>query len=81
MGPNFKDPTVFSISDSYRESSYETPLMCLQPGVDPLIEIERFAKSRKKAETMKVISLGQGQNKVAEHLLQEARKHGYWIVL
>lgn len=81
LGTNFKNPTSFSIANSYNDSNIETPLMFLMPGVDPMIEIERFAKYRNKLETMRVVSLGQGQNKQAENLVQEARKHGHWIVL
>ena len=44
MGPNFKNVPVFNLHSSYDESNPETPLMFLLPGVDPMIELERFAK-------------------------------------
>jgi hypothetical protein len=44
MGPNFKNVPEFNLRSSYDESNPETPLMFLLPGVDPMIELERFAK-------------------------------------
>ena len=58
MGQRFLSPPIFDIEQSYNDSNHSTPLIFILPGTDPLNQLTQFATSKKKRETMKVISLG-----------------------
>jgi len=60
MGEEFLNPPVFDIEQSYKDSSAITPLIFMLPGEDPMQSIMSFANMKKKGETMRTISLGQG---------------------
>ncbi|VEL10084.1 unnamed protein product [Protopolystoma xenopodis] len=72
-------------SKSYRESSPNVPIFfILSPGVDPLADVEQLGEklgfSFDKGNFHN-ISLGQGQEIVAELTLERAAKEGHWVVL
>ena len=72
-------------SVSYEESGRETAIFfILSPGVDPLKDVEKLGHKlgfSVEEENFHNISLGQGQESVAETALDIAAKNGHWIVL
>jgi dynein heavy chain len=56
-------------------------LIFVLPGADPLQALTAFAKRKKKLESLRSISLGQGQGAKAEQAIAEARKAGGWVLL
>lgn len=66
QGEAFLNPPLFNIERSYQDSSPATPLIFILPGADPLQALISFAQKKKKYETLKTISLGQGQGAKAE---------------
>ena len=69
----------------YEESTKSTPIFfILSPGVDPLKEVETLGKKlgyTSQAGKFYNISLGQGQEIIAENALEISAKEGDWIVL
>lgn len=72
-------------SKSYEESGPATPVFfILSPGVDPLKDVEALGKKlgfTTDANNFHNISLGQGQEVVAEQALDMAAKEGHWVIL
>ena len=70
---------------SYEESGPATPIFfILSPGVDPLKDVEALGKKlgfTGDNHNFRNISLGQGQEVVAEEAMDEAAKQGHWVVL
>lgn len=70
---------------SFEETSNVTPVFfILSPGVDPLKDVEALGK--KLGYTMDKgnfhnVSLGQGQEIVAENALDVAGEKGHWVIL
>lgn len=58
QGEEYLSPPLFDIERSFEDSSPATPLIFVLPGADPLQALTLFAKSKKKSETLKTISLG-----------------------
>ena len=72
-------------SRSYEETTPSTPVFfILSPGVDPLKDVEKVGKTlgfTMDNKNFHNISLGQGQEIVAEHAMELAAKEGHWVVL
>ena len=70
---------------SYEESGPETPVFfILSPGVDPLKDVEALGKKMGFTgdnRNFHNISLGQGQEIVAEQAMDLAAKEGHWVIL
>ncbi|XP_065418969.1 dynein axonemal heavy chain 17 isoform X1 [Chrysemys picta bellii] len=85
MGSKFVEGRSVEFSKSYEESSPSTAIFfILSPGVDPLKDVE--ALGRKLGFTIdngKIhnVSLGQGQEVVAENALDVAAVQGHWVIL
>ncbi|XP_059684255.1 dynein axonemal heavy chain 17 [Gavia stellata] len=85
MGSKFVEGRSVELSKAYEESSPSTPLFfILSPGVDPLKDVE--ALGRKLNFTIDNgrihnVSLGQGQEAVAEQALAVAAAQGHWVIL
>jgi dynein heavy chain len=60
MGSNYLNPPLFDIERSFEDSSSTVPLIFVLPGADPLVSLTSFARRKKKLETLKQVSLGQG---------------------
>ncbi|XP_076032504.1 dynein heavy chain at 93AB [Oratosquilla oratoria] len=85
MGRKYVEGKNIEFSQSYEESSPSTPIFfILSPGVDPLKDVERlgqqlgFSCDNRKLHN---VSLGQGQERVAEEALGVAAKGGHWVIL
>lgn len=72
-------------SKSYEETGPGTPVFfILSPGVDPLKDVEALGKKigfTFDNNNFHNISLGQGQEVVAEQAMDLAAKEGHWVVL
>lgn len=85
MGSQYVENRSVEFAVSYEESSPGTPIFfILSPGVDPLKDVEALGKKlgfTTDANNLHSVSLGQGQEIVAERALDLASKEGHWVVL
>ncbi|KAJ7315905.1 hypothetical protein JRQ81_002067 [Phrynocephalus forsythii] len=85
MGSKFVEGRSVEFSKSYEESSQSTPIFfILSPGVDPLKDVEALGqKLGFTIDNGKIhnVSLGQGQEVVAENALDVAAEEGHWVIL
>ncbi|XP_053483492.1 dynein axonemal heavy chain 11 isoform X4 [Ictalurus furcatus] len=85
LGCRYVETTRIEFAKSYEESSPSTPVFfILSPGVNPLKDVETlglklgFSIDRGNLHN---ISLGQGQESVAEKALEMAASKGHWVIL
>lgn len=82
MGTTFISPPPFDLQKSFEDSNCLTPLIfILSPGVDPMQSILSFAEKLKFDESFQSVSLGQGQGKKAEAMIEKAQSLGGWVCL
>lgn len=85
MGEQFVEQPAFNFMIDYKESTKETPIFfVLFPGEDPTPIVERIGRTCGKTQadrTFTNISMGQGQEKVAEDCLIDSAKNGKWIMI
>ncbi|CAK8694647.1 unnamed protein product [Clavelina lepadiformis] len=85
LGSEYAETRGIPFEKSYEETGPQTPtFFILSPGVDPLKDVEKLGKKlgftldNKKFHN---VSLGQGQEVVAEAALDVAAEQGHWVVL
>uniref|UniRef100_A0A8C5IYP6 Dynein axonemal heavy chain 17 n=1 Tax=Junco hyemalis TaxID=40217 RepID=A0A8C5IYP6_JUNHY len=85
MGSKYVKGRSIDFSEVYKESSPSSPMFfILSPGVDPLKDVEAlgtrlgFTIDNGKIHN---VSLGQGQEVVAEHAMEVAAAKGHWVIL
>ncbi|ESN96268.1 hypothetical protein HELRODRAFT_67881 [Helobdella robusta] len=83
MGEQFITPPIVSLSTIHEQSSTTTPVIfILSVGSDPTSDLIKFADSVNIKNTqLKILSLGQGQEKTAMSLITAAVTHGHWLIL
>ncbi|KAM6377006.1 LOW QUALITY PROTEIN: dynein axonemal heavy chain 17 [Pluvialis apricaria] len=85
MGSKFVEGRSIELSKVYKESSPSTPLFfILSPGVDPLKDMEVLGRKLNfTIDNGRIhnVSLGQGQEVVAERALEVAATQGHWVIL
>ncbi|XP_061866833.1 dynein axonemal heavy chain 17 isoform X5 [Colius striatus] len=85
MGSRFVEGRSVDLSKAYKESSPSTPLFfILSPGVDPLKDVEALGRTLNfTIDNGRIhnVSLGQGQEAVAEQALEVAAAEGHWVIL
>ena len=84
MGDFFKEAPPFDLKSTYDDSSPRTPIVfVLTSGADPTQYLLALAKAQGfvAGETLKMVSLGQGQGPIAEKLITEGREKGHWVCL
>lgn len=85
LGSKYVESRTIEFSKSYEESSNNIPIFfILSPGVDPLKDVEKVGRSLKFSSdhgNFHNVSLGQGQEKVAEDAIDIASKKGHWVIL
>ena len=85
LGKKYVKYSSIPFEESFKESSPATPIFfILSPGVDPLKDVEALGKKlgfTKAKDNFHNISLGQGQEVVAEEAMEVASKKGHWVVL
>ena len=85
LGPKFVENRSVEFAKSYTESSPSTPIFfILSPGVNPLKDVEALGKRlgfTQADRSFHNVSLGQGQEIVAENAMKEASFEGHWVIL
>ncbi|KAM8981229.1 dynein axonemal heavy chain 11 isoform 1-T1 [Sarcophilus harrisii] len=85
LGSKYVEGPRLELSKSYQESSPSTPVcFILSPGVDALKDVEILGKKLGftiDSGKFHNISLGQGQEMVAEVALEKASRDGHWVIL
>ena len=85
LAPELVASVPFQLDVVYQELSPSTPLLfLLSPGVDPFTEIKHLGAQFGITEAngrLQVVSLGQGQELVAEEAMDQAQFNGNWVAL
>lgn len=85
MGQRYVEFQRVPLAKSFLEAGPATPVFfILSPGVDPVKEVEALGKLHKVSEDLgnfHNVSLGQGQEVIAEQKLDIAYKNGGWVML
>ncbi|XP_069187128.1 dynein beta chain, ciliary-like [Procambarus clarkii] len=85
MGRKYVEGENIDFSQSFEESGPSTPIFfILSPGVDPLKEVESLGERLGytcENRRLHNVSLGQGQEKVAEEAIKIAAREGHWVIL
>ncbi|XP_038207715.1 dynein beta chain, ciliary [Zerene cesonia] len=85
MGSKYVENRTVEFSKSFEETSPSTPIFfILSPGVNPLKDVEALGKAMGFTSdngNFHNVSLGQGQEIVAEQAMDESFKEGHWVVL
>lgn len=83
LGDKFIQPPPFDLASSYNDSNNGAALIfVLSPGADPMAGLLKFASDiGNTGEQFQSISLGQGQGKIAERMIEGAKLNGGWVVL
>ncbi|KAL9894878.1 dynein beta chain, ciliary [Glossina fuscipes] len=85
LGSKYIDARSMEFAKTFEESSAETHIFfVLSAGVDPLKDVEKLGKVlgfHGDHENFHSVSLGQGQEIVAENAIDTASKRGHWVIL
>ncbi|XP_068613056.1 dynein axonemal heavy chain 11 [Brachionichthys hirsutus] len=85
IGTKYMDAARLEFDKLYEDSGPSTPVFfILSPGVDPLKDVEKLGLELGFSidqGTLHNISLGQGQEEVAEKVVMKASKLGHWVIL
>lgn len=85
LGSKYIDARSIEFSRTFKESSPETHIFfVLSPGVDPLKDVEKIGKVLGYSfdhENFHSVSLGQGQEIIAEKAIETAAQQGHWVIL
>jgi dynein heavy chain len=85
MGVEYYNAIPFDLPSSFEDTSPATPVFfLLSPGVDPLLAVRQIGGPADKTEANGLffsVSLGQGQEPVAEKALDRMQVSGGWVML
>ncbi|XP_074539499.1 dynein axonemal heavy chain 11 isoform X2 [Halichoeres trimaculatus] len=85
MGTKYVEAVRLEFEKLYEDSGPTTPVFfILSPGVDPLKDVEKLGLKLGFSidqGSLHNVSLGQGQEEVAERILKDASKLGHWVIL
>lgn len=85
LGSKYTEARSIEFAKSFGEMSSSTPIFfILSPGVDPLKDVEKIGKKLGYTfdkRNFHNVSLGQGQEVVAEEALDVASEKGHWVIL
>ena len=82
VGPFYIESPPFDLEGCLEDSSNVTPIIfVLSPGADPIAYLKALAVSKGMDSKLQSISLGQGQDVIAERLIEEGSRAGNWICL
>lgn len=83
LGKKFTSFNAASMEEVFADTTNKNGLIfILSPGADPLMNLLRFSREKKiSQEKLFIISLGQGQEIVAERAIEAAAKTGGWTIL
>ncbi|XP_076625371.1 dynein beta chain, ciliary [Colletes latitarsis] len=85
LGSKFIEPSSPPFNKSFEETSSITPVFfILSPGVDPLKDVESLGKQlgfTSEDRNFHNVSLGQGQEVLAEAAMSISADEGHWVIL
>lgn len=85
LGARYVENRTMEFAKSFEETSPSTPIFfILSPGVNPLKDVEQLGRQMGYTEdngNFYNVSLGQGQEVVAEAAMDKAAQNGHWVVL
>lgn len=85
MGTNYSQMKQIPLNETFKEMTCTTPIFfVLSPGIDPVRDIEKLGKNMGITGddgNLYNISLGQGQETIAENAIKEASEKGRWVIL
>nr|XP_057927446.1 dynein axonemal heavy chain 10-like isoform X3 [Doryrhamphus excisus] len=82
MSERYVQPPVISFDVIYEQSTQFSPIVfILSPGSDPGSDLMKLAERTGFGGKFKFLAMGQGQEKVALHLLEVAAARGQWLML
>jgi len=82
LGEEFATPPATTMADIAKDLDNKTPcIFILTKGADPTGTLLRFAKEEGYADTLALVSLGQGQGDYAKSLVSDGCKNGNWVLL
>ncbi|KAJ5066878.1 intein-containing dynein axonemal heavy chain 10 precursor [Anaeramoeba ignava] len=83
LGERFIHPPTLNYADIFHEFSTQTTpiIFVLSPGADPTEDIFKLAEGLGYSARLKFLSLGQGQEPVAQKMLETAVRRGQWVLL
>lgn len=82
MGQEFVEPPPFDLGTSFYNSSTTSPMIfVLSAGTDPTKIFLDFAAKEGMENKVRSLSLGQGQNVLAEAMIKEGLQRGLWVYL
>ncbi|XP_034940720.1 dynein beta chain, ciliary [Chelonus insularis] len=85
LGVRYVEGKTVEFSKSFEETGPSTPIFfILSPGVNPLKDVEDLGRKMgytSDSQNFHNVSLGQGQETVAEQAMDIASKMGHWVIL
>nr|CAD7593189.1 unnamed protein product [Timema genevievae] len=85
LGAKYVEGRTVEFAKSFEETSPSTPIFfILSPGVNPLKDVETLGKKMgftTDEQNFHNVSLGQGQEVVAEEAMDIAAQKGHWVIL
>merc|ERR1712166_170455 len=82
IGKKYVDPPPFALAARFGDSGNTTPLIfVLSSGTDPNASWNKYGREIGMDSRMATISLGSGQQKPAENLIEKGKTQGLWILL
>ncbi|CAM4852615.1 unnamed protein product [Rotaria socialis] len=83
MGDQFVTPPVIHFEAIWEQSTPLSPIIfILSPGSDPTTDLIKLAeRSEFGVSKVKLLAMGQGQEKVAINLIEQSVSRGYWLML
>ena len=82
VGAFYIESPPFDLEGCLEDSSNVTPIIfVLSPGADPIAYLKQLAVNKGMDKKLESISLGQGQDVIAEKLIEEGSRAGNWICL
>ena len=70
LGEKFIESPPFDLLAAYGDSYSTTPIIfVLSPGADPITYLQNLAKLKNMESRLKILSLGQGQGRIAEKIM------------
>ncbi|XP_051490092.1 dynein axonemal heavy chain 10 [Apus apus] len=83
MSEKYVQPPVISFKAIFEQSSPYSPVVfILSPGSDPVSDLMKLAeKTGFGGDRLKLLAMGQGQEKIALQMLEDAVVRGEWLML
>jgi dynein heavy chain, axonemal len=82
LGKFYEEAATATMDDVFSDSDCKTPVIfILSQGADPSDQLIKFSRDKSMDSTFAPLSLGQGQGRKAEELIERAKKAGSWVLL